>query len=260
MDIDGSKILVTGASGGLGIAITRELARRGAKVTITARNVAQLEALARETGAEVVVADLSDRSDLDRLCSLAEDMDVVVANAGTGGDVPVAEADAAHVDFMIDVNLRSPILLATAFAQAKLKNSARGQIVTIGSLSGITASPETRMYNATKFGLRGFSLALRQDLDAAGIGVTVVEPGFIRDAGMFANSEIELPKGVRTKSPQDVADAVVKAIESNPAEIFVAPVEMRVAATLGSVAPGLSEMVQRRVGAGDMKRGAAATS
>jgi short-subunit dehydrogenase len=258
MQIQGSSVLLTGASGGLGQAMARELGRRGARLTLSGRNQDLLEPLAKELDGEVVVADLTDRADVDRLCEQVGDFDVVVANAGTGGDVALAEETFAHVDEILEINLRAPMLLATAFAQAKVAAGAPGQIVTIGSLAGIVALPETRLYNATKSGLRAFTLALRHDLHGTGVGATIVEPGFIRDAGMFANSAIDLPPGVRTKSPQDVANAVVRAIESNPAEIFVAPLELRFGATFGSVAPGIAQTVLRRAGAADRKRGGAA--
>lgn len=260
MDINGSRILVTGASGGLGGAVARELARRGAHLVLTARRREVLDDLAKETGAEVVVADLAERADVVRLNAVAATADVLVLNAGVGGDLSVTAESADHVDAMIDVNLRSPIQMAVAFAQHHLEAATPAQIVLVGSLSGLAATPNTRMYNATKFGLRGFTHALRQDLDGTGIGVSLVSPGFIRDAGMFADGGVDLPPGVRTKPPQDVALGVVRAIEANPTEVFVSPVELRLAATFATVAPGISAMVQRRVGAADMKSGRPAGS
>ncbi len=252
MEISGRSVLLTGASGGLGAAIADELAARGAKLTVTARRVEQLEQLAARTGARVLVADLCDPAGLEQVCAAAREADVLVANAGMGSDVGLEEMTADDVDRSIDVNLRGPILMATEFAQAHLERRARGQIVFVGSLSGMAASPGTRMYNATKFGLRGFSLSLREDLVDAGIGVSIVEPGFIRDAGMFAESNMVLPKGVRTKSPVEVAHTVAKAIESNPAEAFVAPIELRLGATLATVGRALSAWVQRMAGAADI--------
>lgn len=247
MQINGSTILVTGASGGLGTAMCRELATRGAKLVVTARRAALLEALAAETGAEVLVADLTDRDDLRRVADRAASCDVLVANAGVGQDPPLAELTEDDIDFSIDVNLRAPIVLAHRFATDHIATGRPGQIVLIGSLAGIAASPGTRMYNATKFGLRGFALSLRQELEDTVVGCTHVAPGFIRDAGMFADNDLELPQGVRTKAPADVAAGVVKAITTNPTEVFVSPAELRIASTLGTVAPGVAAFVQRKL-------------
>ena len=253
--IRGSRILLTGASGGLGIAIAEELARRGAHLLLTARSQAVLEELAERTGGEVVVADLSDRADVERLCGMLDDVDVLVANAGVGTDQPLGEITAQDVDFCIDVNLRAPILLASEFAQRRLAAGRGGQIVMMGSLAGLAATPNTRLYNATKFGLRGFTLALRQDLEGTGIGVTLVAPGFIDTAGMFAENDVELPGYVRTKAPSNVADTVARAIESDSAEVFVAPLELTALAKFATMAPGLSERMQRVIGTSRMTEG-----
>ena len=247
--------MVTGASGGLGTATALELHRRGARLVLTARRQHLLDELAARTGAEVVVADLADHADVERLCGLATEMDVLVLNAGTGADGDVTTLTPEAVDFVIDVNLRSPIVMTAAFARHKVAAGEEGQVVLVGSLSGLVATPGTEMYNATKFGLRGFALSARQDLEHTKVGVTLVAPGFIRDAGMFADNDVTLPPGVRTKSPQDVADGVVKAIRTNPAEVFVSPTELRVAATLGTVAPGISERIQRRMDTKKMSSG-----
>jgi short-subunit dehydrogenase len=97
--------------------------------------------------------------------------------------------------------------------------------------------------------LRGFGLALREDLAGKGVGVSVVLPGFIRDAGMFADSGAKLPGYVGTKRPEDVARAVVKAIEGNRAELDVAPLPLRAGTLLASLAPGPVGAVQRKLGA-----------
>lgn len=247
MEIAGSSVLVTGASGGLGSAMARELARRGAHLVLTARNEEVLDALAAEVDGEVEVADLADRAAVERVAARAATCDVLVANAGIGGDPSLDDLDEAAIDQAIDVNLRSPIVLSHAFAKAKIAAGKSGQIVLVGSLAGIAASPGTRLYNATKFGLRGFAHSFRQELDGTGVGCSLISPGFIRDAGMFANGNTHLPPGVRTKQPQDVADAVAKAITANPGEVFVSPLELRVASTFATVAPSVSAFIQRKL-------------
>ena len=253
MKISGSKVLLTGASGGLGQAIGRSLSAAGARLIVTGRNVALLDEVAAATGAEVVVADLCDRADGEALAARADEVDILVANAGTGADVLLADESPGNIDRVLDTNLRAPMHLAVAFAQRRLELGRPGHIVFIGSLSGLAATPTTRLYNATKFGLRGFALSLREDLHGTGVGVSIVEPGFIRDAGMFVDSKTELPRGVRTKSPDDVARGVITAIEQDRGEVFVAPVELRLSATLATVAPALSSRIQRSIDTAGMK-------
>ena len=87
-----------------------------------------------------------------------------------------------------------------------------GHLVFVSSLSGKARKPRCSIYNATKFGLRGFALGLRTDLAPQGIGVSLVSPGFMRDAGMFADSGAKPPPGLGTATPDQVAAAVVRAI------------------------------------------------
>ncbi|MDT4977276.1 MAG: hypothetical protein QOG98_3034, partial [Pseudonocardiales bacterium] len=126
----------------------------------------------------------------------------------------------------------------------------RGSIVFVSSLAGLTASKHSSLYNATKFGLRGFAHGVRQDLHGTGVGVSVVLPGFISDAGMFAESGTTLPRGIRTSTPEDVAAAVLKTIVKDKAEIVVAPPEMHASALLATIAPGVAAAISRRSPAG----------
>jgi short-subunit dehydrogenase len=123
-----------------------------------------------------------------------------------------------------------------------------GHIVLISSLAGKSSQAASSIYSATKFGLRGFGQGLRGDLGPRGVGVSVVFPGFIRDAGMFHESGAKLPKGVGTSTPDEVAAAVVRAITQNKGEIDVAPIGMRAGATFASVAPAISAKVAKRLG------------
>jgi len=247
MDISGSKILVTGATGGLGQAIAAALGDRGAKLVLTGRRTEVLMPLAAPYGAEVIGVDLADPRAVARLAEECGSVDAVVANAGLPGSGRLESYAVEEIDRLLDVNLRAPIMLAHALAPAMVARG-RGAFVFMSSLSGKSAAPGTALYSATKYGLRGFALSLRADLHGSGVGVSVVNPGFIRDAGMFAESGAELPAGVGTKTPADVAAAVVRALEKNPAELDVAPLPLRAGAALSGLAPGFAEAITRRLG------------
>ena len=151
------------------------------------------------------------------------------------------------------VNLRAPIVLAHELAPAMVARH-RGQLVFISSLSGKATSPRASIYSASKFGLRGFAGSLRADLRPAGVGVSTIFPGFISDAGMFADSGVELPKGVGTSTPEHVAAAVVTAVEKNRGEIDVAPLPMKLGGALAGIAPELAASVSRRMGGEEIAR------
>ena len=225
MNLGGRTALVTGASGGLGQAIARALAARGADLVLSARKVDVLEALAAETGGRVIPCDLSDRAAVERLVEEAGPVDALVCNAGIPGSGALESFSVEQIDRAIDVNLRAPIVLTRLMAEGMVERGG-GHIVFVSSLSGKAGTPKTSIYAATKFGLRGFAQSLREDLRPRGVGVSTVFPGFIRDAGMFHDSGAKLPGYVGTKRPDDVARAVIKAIEHDRSEIDVAPLPL----------------------------------
>ncbi|SPT60716.1 MULTISPECIES: SDR family NAD(P)-dependent oxidoreductase [Actinomadura] len=247
MDLRGANVLVTGATGGIGQALAKALADRGGRLVLTGRRADVLEPLAERLGARAIVADLADRAAAEGLLDEAGRVDVLVANAALPASGLLAEYSIAQIDRVLDVNLRAPVVMAKLAAD-QMADRGRGHLVFVSSLSGKAASGNASLYNATKFGMRGFALALREDLRPHGIGVSTVFPGFIRDAGMFAEAGVTLPKGIGTRTPRDVARATVRAIERNIAEIDVAPLGLRLGARIGGVAPVLSAAVQRRAG------------
>jgi short-subunit dehydrogenase len=236
--IAGQRVLLTGATGGIGLTLARRLAADGARLVLSGRRVDVLESLGAETGADVIAADLSDPAELDRLIAEVGDVDILIANAGLPATGRLATYTRDQIDRALDVNLRAPIALAHALTPSMVARG-HGHVVFMSSIAGKSATPRSSMYNATKFGLRGFSLALRAELRSDGVGVSTIFPGFIRDAGMFADTEIKLPPGVGTKTPDQVAKAVVRAITHNRAEVDVAPFGLRVSAVLSGVVPEL---------------------
>ena len=253
VDLATSTVLLTGATGGLGQAIARELAGHGATLLLTGRRSDVLEPLAAEVGGRALTVDLADAEAVARLVRESGDVDVLVANAGLPGGGPLDGFEVDEIDRTLDVNLRAPIVLAHALVPGMVGRG-RGQLVFMSSLSGKIPAPVSALYAATKYGLRGFSLGLRADLQGTGVGVTTVFPGFIRDAGMFHESGAKLPPGMGTKRPEDVARAVVRAIRRNPAEIDVAPVPQRAGGLLAGVAPGAVAAVTGRFGSGISER------
>ncbi len=249
MDLRGRTALVTGATGGLGQAIARALAQRGATPVLTGRRAGVLEQLAAETGGRAIACDLADPADLERLLDDAGDADVLIANAGLPGSGHLTSFSVEEIDRAIAVNLRAPMVMARRLAGPMATRGA-GHMVFMSSLSGKAASGGGSVYSATKFGLRGFAHALREDLRGSGVGVSVVLPGFISDAGLFHDANVDLPAWVATKTPDDVARAVIGAIERNRLEVDVAPLSLRAGALFAGIAPRVSATVQRHLGAG----------
>jgi len=241
------RVLLTGASGGIGHAIARALAAKGASLILTGRRVDALAALADEVSGQPLACDLSERDQLSRLVEQAGHVDILVANAAHPASGALTELDQTRIDHMLEVNLRAPIALARALAPA-MASRGRGHLVFISSLAGKASSSSSSIYSATKFGLRGFALGLRADLRASGVGVSVVLPGFVRDAGMFPEDQVQLPAGVGTRSPEQVASAVIRAIEHNRAEIDVAPLALRLGANFAGLAPELAARLSRMMG------------
>jgi short-subunit dehydrogenase len=248
VNIGGRTALVTGATGGLGQAIARALARRGASLVLTGRRAEVLEPLADELRGRAIIADLGDREEMQRLVAEAGAIDVLVANAGVPASGLIRSLPPEEIDAALDVDLRAPILLARLVADGMAARGG-GHIVFVNSTSGKSGTVGQSIYCAAKFGLRGFAQGLREDLRHDAIGVSSVFPSFIRDAGMFHESGARLPAYVGTRTPDDVADAVVRAIEHNRAEIDVAPLFIRLGSAFQGLAPELAARVQRRLGA-----------
>lgn len=244
-------MLVTGATGGIGHAIARALAREGADLLLTGRRADVLEPLAKETGGRAIACDLSIPEEVDRLAAECAAADVLVANAALPASGRLEDFGTNDLDAALDVNLRAPIVLTRALLEG-WKQRGTGHAVYISSISGKIATSGTSVYSATKFGLRGFAQGLRDELHGTPIGVSSINPGFIRDAGMFADSGATLPKGIGSNTPDEVATAVVRAIKQNKGDVDVAPAFIRLSAKLNALAPELIAGMSRRLGSGDV--------
>jgi len=253
VQISGSTALVTGATGGIGQAIARALRERGARLILTGRRSDLLERLSAELDASALTIDLCLPHELERLIASADEVDILVANAGLPASGELDSFSQEEIDRALAVNLRAPILLARALVP-RMTEHGRGHMVFISSLSGKVATPAASLYNATKFGLRGFAWALREELRERDIGVSAIFPGFISDAGMFVDADVKLPPGIGTRSPEEVAHAVLEAIERNRGAIDVAPLPLRASAFFANLAPGAAGSLARRLGSDKLSR------
>lgn len=253
MNVGARTVLLTGATGGLGHAIARRLAAAGARVVLSGRRADVLAALASEIGAQVAPADLFDPDAVRALAAAHADVDILIANAGVPASGRLQSYSDDQIERALLVNLHAPIILTHALAPQMVKRGA-GHIVFMSSLAGKTATAGSSLYNATKYGLRGFAGAMRAELHGTGVGVSTIFPGFIRDSGMFADANVKLPFGVGTKTPGQVADATLRAIERNRGEIDVAPVSLKLGSLLGGVAPETAARVTRKSGGDDIAR------
>lgn len=253
MNVAGRTVLLTGATGGLGHAIARALAGAGATLILNGRRADVLEGLAAELGATIAPADLCDADSVRALARAHADVDVLVANAGLPASGRLESFTEEQIDRALLVNLRAPIMLARALAPRMVARGS-GHIAIMSSLSGKAPTSGSSIYCATKFGLRGFAGALRAELHGTGVGVSTIFPGFIRDAGMFEDANVTLPRGTGTKSPEHVAKATLRAIQRNKGEIDVAPIALKLGATMCGIAPELSATVTRKAGGDEVAR------
>jgi short-subunit dehydrogenase len=247
VQINGRRALITGATGGIGKAIARALHERGAHVLLNGRREEVLDELVGELRgerADALPANLASADQVAALLERAGRVDILVASAALPGSGRLDEYSTDEIDRALDVNLGAPVHLARALVPAMIERG-EGHLVFISSISGNVASPRGSIYAATKFGLRGFATALHDELLDEGVGVSTVFPGFISDAGMWAETGLELRKGVSTRTPEQVAAGVIKGIETNRSEIDVAPLVLRAGAWAAGISQSAVQRLQR---------------
>jgi short-subunit dehydrogenase len=244
--LTGEVAIVTGASSGIGAATARELGRRGATVVLAARRVGMLEAQVRSiraAGGEAIAvpADVADASDVsmlaERTLAAFGRVDVLVNNAGAFWSRSLASSSPDQITSLAQVNLVSAMLLTRAVLPGMLERR-HGTIISVGSLSGRVAMEP--LYSATKYGLRGFSLALRRQLTGTGVSVSLVSPGNI-------NTEMTRHIAARLPEPSLVATAIANLVRRPRREVVV-PGRHYVIAWLEQALPTLTDLVHRQRG------------
>lgn len=245
MRIDGARVLITGASSGIGAATARAMAAAGSRLVLAGRDRDRLEAVAAETGGRAVTGDLT--RDVHRLAESAAPVDVLVCNAGRGWAGSFARMPPPEVSRLVAVNLTAPIELARLLLPGMTERG-RGHVVFVASIAGAVGVAGEAVYSGVKAGLVVFAEALRDEVAAfPGIGVSVVFPGVV--ATPFFDRR-GVPYGRRFPQPippERVARGIVTAVRRGRSECYV-PGWLRLPARLRGAAPGMFHRLARLMG------------
>lgn len=251
-------LLVTGASSGIGKATARLFAGEGYRVVLAARRIDRLEALAqeiRQDGGEAlaVAADVSNLDDIRNMVSAGigtyGQIDVLLNNAGFGRLNWCENLDPVKdIQDQIQVNLTGLIWTAQTVLP-HMKERRKGHIINMGSIASLVATPTYSIYAASKFGVRGFTDALRREVQPYGIHVSGIYPGGVRTefaeiAGIQRKTGIKTPAILRLEA-EDVARAIFSLVR-RPRRMLVIPWTMRVGAWAASLFPGLTDWIMIR--------------
>lgn len=248
--LEGKNAIVTGASKGLGVHIARALAHEGVNLVLAARSADALEAVAeemREVGVEAIAipTDLAEPAQLQALAERAERalgaVDILINNAGVELAAPFGEYPPEHIELSVNVNLLATMQLTRAVLPNMLSRG-RGHIVNMSSLAGKVGVPYQAPYSATKAAVVMFSHTLRSELMDEPVGVSVICPGFVTKAGMYARMEekgTHAPKLLKPTTTAKVTGAVIRAIKRDRAELIVNSLPMRPLTMLRQLLPGI---------------------
>jgi NADP-dependent 3-hydroxy acid dehydrogenase YdfG len=201
--IEGKVVVITGASSGLGEAAARHLAERGAKLTLGARRLDRLQALARELGLAsdaAVQTDVTRREEVralvDRAVALYGRIDVILNNAGVMPHSPLERGKVEDWERMIDVNLKG-VLFGIAAALPYMKAQKSGHIINVSSVAGHKVRPGSAVYAATKTAVRVISEGLRQEVKPYNIRTTIISPGAVASELPDSVTEPDIQAGIK---------------------------------------------------------------
>jgi NADP-dependent 3-hydroxy acid dehydrogenase YdfG len=251
-------ILITGASSGIGAATARVFGKHGYRVVLAARRYERLEAVAteiRSAGGEslpvaVDVGNWDEIRDLVQLILMRYNrIDLLFNNAGFGrlGWLEDLEVE-SDIENQVRVNLLG-VIHSTRAVLPQMIAQRRGHVINMSSLAGMVASPTYSLYSATKFGVRGFTEALRREVGVYNIQVTGIYPGsvvteFKQLSGAKRKTGTTTPAWLRL-SPEQVAEVVFK-VAKKPRRTVIIPAPMHLPVWLNALAPGLVDWVIER--------------
>jgi short-subunit dehydrogenase len=256
VQLDGASVLLTGGSRGIGPHIARALLTRGARVTLAARSAEHLTQVRGSLDGDrvaVAPADITTEEGRRTAVAAAEEafgpIDVLVNNAGWEQVMRFVDQTEEDIVATVRLNLEAALLLTRLVLPGMLERR-RGHVVNISSIAGKAAVPYNSVYSGTKHALVGWSLSLRAELHRSGVGVSVICPGYVLEAGLFAEHRIvsERPRAGTGTTPGKVAAAVARAIEKNLPEVLVSGFLPRLSDVTLAISPRAFEAAARRSG------------
>ena len=243
-----TRILVTGASRGIGRAVAEAFAARGCTLGLVARSEGELYELAERLpgdGHQVLAADVGDREQVAAAVERFGDVDVAVANAGVADYGPFSELEPSAVERMTRINWLGTVHTAATVLPGMVARRA-GTLVVVSSGAGYRAFPDAAVYGATKAAQRAFAEALRHELADTGVSVTIVYPGEI-STDLHAHERARMPawyRGDGAADPREVARRVVGAVERNRRTVHYPPA-VRALGTAHGISPRLGDAILR---------------
>ena len=260
--LQGRNAIVTGCSRGLGPIIGGALAREGVNLAVAARSRGPLEEEARKLASQrvkavAITADISDPNDRAELLRQAEaaigPIDILVNNAAVEETARFDRQSPETVVGTIETNLIAPMMLIRGVLPGMLERG-RGHIVNIASMAGKKGLPYNATYSASKAAIIEWTQAMQFELEGTGVGASVICPGYVAEAGMFAGEEENTPSLAGASSPEQVTDAVIRAIRENIQELLVNPGPTRVLLAIDALSRSLGNTLYRRMGVVDLYR------
>ena len=250
MDLDGSVAIVTGASGGIGLAIARALTEKHTQVIAVDIEADELAKTAADIGADAFAADVRDPEHAADVVQHALDrygrIDIVVANAGIGWAGLFSEMPVQRISDLVAVNVAAPMLLARAAVPSMIA-AQRGSLVFISSIAGSMLVTDEAVYSATKAAVDGFAEPLRDELRRHSITVSTVVPAAVRTRFFDSRGEPYGRRFPRMVTPERIAAAVVDCIENGPRRRVV-PRWILLPIRIRGIAPTTFRAIARRFG------------
>src|SRR4051794_18674994 len=247
---EGTRVLVTGASRGIGRALAEAFGYRGATLGLVARSDDDLRALVDELPAadhKILIADVADRDQMARAIEAFGDIDVLVANAGVARYLDFAELPLEEAERMTRVNWLGTLYTVQP-ALPRMVERGSGQIVIVSSGAGVRAFPQASVYGGTKAAQLAWGRALQHELDGTGVNVTIVMPGEV-ETHLHDHQRDDLPEWRQDKyalPARPLGEKIVKAVERNEREVYY-PGAIKALRVFQGISPKMADRILRRM-------------